>query len=180
MKNNWLPPKKNQNFTRLNFQIRVPQVRVIGSGGEQLGVMKTDDARKLAIDQELDLVETVPHASPPVCTICDYGKLKFEQKIKQKESQKRQRESKIEIKEVRFSPRIGDHDIDTKTGHILGFLAERKSVVVKLEFKRREITHKEEGWAVINKVVAKVEPTATLSQRPRLDGKFITCRFDPK
>ena len=109
------------NRLRVNFQIRIPQVRVM-QNGEQLGIMPTEKARNLAYDQGLDLVEMVPNANPPVCHILDYSKYKYEQKVKHKDHMKKQREMVQAVKEIRLSPAIGQHDLDIKIKHIIEFL----------------------------------------------------------
>lgn len=113
------------NRLRVNFQIRIPQVRVM-QNGEQLGIMPTEKARNLAYDQGLDLVEMVPNANPPVCHILDYSKYKYEQKVKHKDHMKKQREMVQAVKEIRLSPAIGQHDLDIKIKHIIEFLNEEK------------------------------------------------------
>lgn len=172
--------KKNEYLTRINFNIRVPSVRVV-QDGQQLGIMPTDKARQIAQEAGLDLVEIVPHAQPPVCEIMDYGKRKFEEKIKAKEAARKQRESEIQLKEIRLRPGIAEGDIDTKVAQAKGFLAEGKNVQFNLQFKgHREMSHKEQGFAVINKVVSDLAGVCVVEKAPKLEGNRITCRLIPK
>jgi translation initiation factor IF-3 len=167
---------RQQNFIRVNFQIRCPNVRVV-QDGEQLGVMPVDVARRRAQDQGLDLVEIVPNANPPVCEIVDYSKYKYEQKQKDKEKRKKQKQT--EQKEIRLSPSIQDNDIATKVKAVRQFLEEGKSVQLSLLFRNRQMAHKEVGFQVMNKVVKDVADLATAEKPPRLEGKRLHCRLLP-
>ena len=171
--------KERKGFIRVNFNIRVPNVRVVRDG-EQLGIMPTDKARKLAMDDGLDLVEVVPHANPPVCQIIEFGKFKFQQTQKEKEQAKKQRESQIELKELRLRPGIQDNDIDTKINAAKKFLAEGKKVNFNLQFKNREITHKDEGFRVINRIIKALEEVSTVLAPPKMEGNRLICRLEPK
>lgn len=170
---------ENRNFSRVNFQIKCPSVRVI-QDDRALGVMPTDQARKLAQDQDLDLVEVAPQAKPPVCHIVNYEKYLYEQKLREKEQQKRQKESLIELKEVRLRPGIQDHDIDVKMNQIKKFISENKKVQISLMFKHREITHKDEGFRVINKIIASLSGGCIVEQHPRMEGNRLICKLAPK
>lgn len=171
--------KQPQNFTRVNFQIRVPNVRVV-QDGNQLGIMPTDKARFMAQDLGLDLVEVAPHANPPVCHIIEYAKYLYQQKQKEKDQQRKQKESAQELKEIRLRPRIQDHDIETKAGAAKKFLAEGKKVQLTLQFKNREITHKDEGFKVMEKIIKSLEAVASVEKEPRLEGFKLICRLQPK
>src|SRR3989344_425287 len=127
-----------QQQTRINFQIRAYMVRVTQEG-EQLGVMPIEKARQLAQEAYLDLVEVAPTANPQVCAIIDYGKFKYEQKIKEKENRRKQRESTVEVKELRLSPRIDEHDMAVKSEAARKFLADGKKVQFNLKYKNREL-----------------------------------------
>jgi translation initiation factor IF-3 len=162
---------------RLNFNIRCPTVRVVRNGN-QLGIMLTEQAVKLAINDGLDLVEIAPQAAPPVCSIMDFEKYRYEQKQKEKEQKKNQKHS--EIKELRLRPGIQDHDIKIKIGAIRRFLADGKKVQLNLQFKNREIVHKEEGFKVMNQVVQEVGDIANIERYPSMEGSRIICRLDPK
>ncbi len=170
---------RKQNFTRVNFHIRVPNVRVIRDA-EQLGIMPTDKARRLAQDAGLDLVEIVPHANPPVCHIIDYDKYCYQQKQKEKEQQRKQKESATELKEIRLRPNIQDHDVETKVNAIKKFLGEGKKVQLNLQFKNREIAHKDEGFLLIGKIVKNLAECAIVEREPRLEGKRLICLLVPK
>lgn len=176
---NYEKPNNNQPLTRLNFQIKTPMVRVV-KDGVQLGVMQTDKARKIALEDELDLVEIAPNANPPVCHIMKYEKYKYEQKQKEKEQKRKQKDSSNELKEVRLSPGIQDHDINTKVATIKRFLSEGKKVLLNLQFKKRQIAHKEEGFRVVNKVIEGLLIEATVEREPRLQGSKISCVLEPK
>lgn len=168
------------NFTRVNFQIRVPNVRVV-KDDEQLGVMTTDKARRLAMDAGLDLVEVAPDAKPyPVCHILEYSKYKYEQKQKEKQQRKHQRESQQEIKEIRLTPAIQMHDIETKAGTVRRFLAEGKKVQLTLQYRRRENAHKDEGFKVVNAVLDLLKEDCEVELKPKLEGNRLTCRVQPK
>jgi translation initiation factor IF-3 len=180
MQQNKFPRERSEDQNRLNWQIRVPQVRVVREE-EQLGIMATDEARKLAMDNGLDLVEIAPTAKPPVCRIMDYGRYKYELKIKKKEAAKKQRESQVQIKEIRLRPAIQDHDIETKINQAKNFLEEGCKVQFYLQFKGyRELNHKEQGFAVMKKIVETMEQFGVVEKRPAMEGNRITCFFTPK
>lgn len=170
---------RDNNFTRVNFHIRVPQVRVI-QDGNQLGVMSTDQARKLAQEAGMDLVEVVPHSTPPVCYILEYPKYKFEQQKREKEIRRKQRESQQDVKEIRLRPRIGDHDIETKARTARTFLDDGKKVLVVLLFRNREMQHKDVGWAVMRKFIEQTQEVSLVESPPKMDGNRLTCRLTPK
>lgn len=165
---------------RVNFQIRVPTVRVV-KDGEQLGVMSIDNARKLAHESDLDLVEIVPNGQPPVCEIKDYGKWKFEEKIKLKDSARRQRAAQVELKQIRLRPGIAGHDVETKMLQAKKFIEEGKSVQLNLQFRgHREMSHKEQGFAIIDKMVTDLANFCAVEKAPRIEGNKIICRLNPK
>ena len=137
MNHNKFQRDRREDQNRVNWQIKVPQVRVVREE-EQLGVMPTDQARKLAMDEGLDLVEIAPTAKPPVCRIMDYGRFKYENNLKKKEAAKKQRESQIHIKEIRLRPSIQDHDIETKVNQAKKFLEEGDKVRVAMYLRGRE------------------------------------------
>lgn len=170
---------KNQKHTRINYQIKAPIVRVI-QDGNQLGVMPIDKANKMAFDAGLDLIEVVAHSQPPVCQIMDFEKFRYQQKQKEKEQLKKQKEAGSNIKQIRLRPRIQDHDIEIKVNSIKKFLADKKRVQVFLQFKNREIAHKEEGFRIINKIISMVEDCAVITQQPKMEGTNMVCRFECK
>lgn len=159
----------------MNHRIRVPQVRVIGPDGAQLGVMDTRQALELAQKQGLDLAEVSPTAKPPVCKILDYGKFKYEQKKKAKVAKKNQ--VKIEMKEVQFRPGTDQHDIDFKVKHILRFLAEGHKVRVFVRFRGREMSHQELGQALLNQIIDLVGDMGIVEARPRMEGRIMAMTF---
>ena len=165
---------------RINWQIKAYRVRVVREE-EQLGIMATDEARKVAQENGLDLVEIAPNANPPVCRIMDFGRFKFEQKIKKKELEKKQRESQIQLKQLRLRPGIADHDTDTKINQARKFLAEGCKVQFNLQFKgQREMSHKDQGFIVIKRVIDSLNSVAVVEKAPRLEGNKITCCLSPK
>ncbi len=167
------------NRLRVNFQIRIPQVRVM-QNGEQLGIMPTEKARNLAYDQGLDLVEMVPNANPPVCHILDYSKYKYEQKVKHKDHMKKQREMVQAVKEIRLSPAIGQHDLDIKIKHIIEFLNEEKKVQIYMKFRSREMQHKDVGFEKINQILEKCKESANVELYPKFEGSKLICRLAPQ
>ena len=172
--------KERENENRVNWQIKAFRVRVVREE-EQLGIMSSDEARRIAQDDGLDLVEIAPQANPPVCRIMDYGKFKFEQKIKKKESDKKQRESQIQLKQLRLRPGIADHDTDTKINQAKKFLIEGCKVQFNLQFKgQREMSHKDQGFIVMKKVVESLNSISIVEKATRLEGNKITCCLSPK
>lgn len=172
--------RRNPDENRVNWQIRVPQVRVV-RGEEQLGVMYTDEARRIAQDEGLDLVEIAPQSRPPVCRIMDYGRFKYEEKVKKKENDKKQRESQVQLKELRLRPGIADHDTDTKINQAKKFLEEGNRVQFNLQFKgKREISHKDQGFVVMRKVIEALQSFCIVEREPKLEGNRIICCLAPK
>ncbi len=167
----------NQRF-RVNFQIRIPNIRVVHEG-KQLGIMPTDKARNMAMDLGLDLVEMVPTANPPVCHIMDYGKYKYEQKIKAKENLKKQKESVQETKELRFNPSIENHDLEIKCKHIREFIESGKKVQIVMKFRTREFINKEVGLQKFNKIVETCKDVAETEYGPKFEGNKFICRITP-
>jgi translation initiation factor IF-3 len=172
-------PKREEEH-RINRNIRTAQVRVI-MGEEQLGVIATDRALKIAQDNNLDLVEVAPEARPPVCKIMDYSKFKYEQKIKKKEAVKKQRESKVDLKELRLRPGIQDNDIETKVNQAKKFIEDGDKVQFNLRFKgAREMCHKEQGFEVMHKIIQSLSEISDVEKEPKLDGNKIICILTPK
>jgi translation initiation factor IF-3 len=173
-------PREQKNYIRVNLHIRVPNVRVVQEDGTQLGIMSTDAARKVAFDAGMDLVEIVPTATPPVCKITNFDKFRYEQKQKEKEAKKVQKEKQIETKEIRLRPCTGVHDIKTKSSAAIRFLEEGNKVSINLEFKKREITHREEGYRIINMMLEQLKEHATVEMNPKMEGNRLVCRLAPK
>jgi translation initiation factor IF-3 len=174
------PPQRNNNaasFIRVNGKIRAREVRVIGPDGNQLGVVQLNDALALARQHGVDLVEISPNAVPPVCRLVDFGKFRYEQAKKEKESKKHQHASTV--KEVQLSPRIDPHDLGIKTQHAINFLCEDMKVKVALKFRGRENAHTEIGFQVINKFIENIAPYGHPDFQPKLVGKAINLMISP-
>ena len=163
---------------RVNRQIRISPVRVIGADGSQLGIMEVDTALRMADEQGLDLVEVAPTARPPVVRIMDYGKYKFEMAKQARIAKKKQHV--IELKEVKFRPGIGDHDFATKTGHARRFLEEKNKVKVTMMFRGRQVAHPELGQAVLDRVAQALADVGKIESAGRLEGKLMTMILAPK
>ena len=162
---------------RINKQIRVREVRLIREDGEQ-GIMPTQDALELARNQGLDLVEVAPQANPPVVKILDYGKYKFENEKKVRDSKKKQK--LLKLKEIRMQPKIDDHDLDFKSKHIKGFLAEGNKVKVTVRFRGRELAHTELGLDVLKSVLARLEGDYVMDKSPAMEGRFMSMVLSSK
>lgn len=158
--------------------IRVKEVRVISSEGEQLGVMQTRDALRKAEEAGLDLVEVAPTANPPVCRIMDFGKYKYEMSKKAHESRKHQ--TVIMVKEIKLRPRTDEHDIQFKLNNIKRFLAEGDKVKVSIMFRGREMAHPEQGRALLDRIVKEVENDAVIEQHPRMEGRNMFLMLGAK
>ena len=160
------------------MRIRVPEVRLIGEDGSQVGVVSTREALSRAQSVGLDLVEISPNAQPPVCRIIDFGKFRYEQE--KREKQARQHSSATRIKEIQFHPNVGDHDYQTKVRHLRDFVAEGHRVKVILFFRGRESAHQEIGFEVMNRVIRDVQDVAQAEQLPRLMGRNILMMLIPR
>jgi len=165
------------SFTRVNGKIRAREVRVIGVDGKQLGILSLGDALNQARANGVDLVEIAPTATPPVCRLVDYGKYRYEQAKKEKESKKHQHASTV--KEVQLSPRIDPHDLGVKTDHAIDFLCEDMKVKVTLKFRGREMQHTEFGFQVIKKFLEDISPYGHQDFEPKLIGKGINVMISP-
>lgn len=166
-----------KNRTRINDQIRISPVMVL-KDEQNLGILSLDAAKKIAYEAGLDLVEISPYARPPVCRIMDYGKFKYDQSIKEKEQKKKQRASVV--KEIWLSPNIGDHDIITKVNAIKKFIENGDKVHIGLEFRKREIFHKEVGYKVMEKLLSQVSDVGMCRMPPKMEGRNLTCLIEPK
>lgn len=169
---------QRQPQVRVNYRIRVPEVRVIAADGTQLGIMVSQDAIRLAQEQNLDLVEVNPKADPPVCKVMDFGKYKYEEKKRANEAKKKQ--NVVEIKEVKVRPKTDEHDLDTKIRHIRRFLEEGNKAKITVRFRGREITHPEKGREVIDDIVKALEGTIVIESQPSIEGKQMTMLIAPK
>jgi translation initiation factor IF-3 len=162
---------------RINEQIRVREVRLIGEEGDQQ-VISTSAALELAREQDLDLVEVAPQAVPPVVKIMDYGKYKFENEKKVRDSKRKQK--LLKIKEIRMQPKIDDHDLDFKSKHVQEFLAEGNKVKVTVRFRGRELAHTELGLDVLKDVLKRIEGDYVMDKAPAMEGRFMSMVLSPK
>lgn len=169
------PPERDT--TRINERIRVPEVRLIGDDGKQIGVIKTDQALDYARERDLDLVEVAPDARPPVCRVLDYSKYKYEQEQKAKAARKHQQQ--ITVREIKFRPKIAEHDYSTKKGHVERFLRHRDKVKVTIMFRGREVTHPERGEMILTRLAEDLGELAVIEQRPIQDGRNMTMLIAP-
>jgi translation initiation factor IF-3 len=169
------PPERDT--TRINERIRVPEVRVIDEEGQQVGVMKTPDALALAQERDLDLVEVAPEARPPVTRILDYSKYKYEQAQKVKQARKHQQQ--ITVREIKFRPKIAQHDYDTKKHHVERFLKHKDKVKVTIMFRGREVTHPERGTAILDRLAEELSELGVVEQRPMQEGRNMTMMMAP-
>ena len=163
---------------RINEEIRIREVRVTGANGEQLGIMLTRDALKLAEDQHLDLVEVAPKARPPVCKIMDFGKYRYEQQKREKEARKKQKV--VTIKEVKLRPNIEQHDFDVKLKSAQRFIEEGNKVKVTVMFRGRELSHPELGTVILNKMSEALGDSVNVERTAKLEGKNMTMILSPK
>ena len=163
---------------RINEQIRVREVRLIDDEGEQKGIVPTIEALRMAKEQELDLVEVAPQANPPVCKILDYGKYRFEQEKKLRDSKKNQKQ--LKLKEIRMQPKIGSGDLDFKSKHIQEFLTEGNKVKVTIRFRGRELAHTELGYDVLKEVLKRLNDEYVIEKQPAMEGRFMSMTLSPK
>jgi translation initiation factor IF-3 len=169
-----MPERDN---TRINERIRVPEVRLIDETGTQVGVMRTDEALRYAMGKELDLVEVAPEAKPPVCRVLDYSKYKYEQAQKIKAAKKHQQQ--ITIREIKFRPKIAEHDYATKKGHVERFLRHKDKVKITIMFRGREVTHPERGVMILDRLAEDLADLCQIEQRPIQDGRNMTMLLGP-
>ena len=162
---------------RINDAIRVPEVRLIDEDGAQVGVKATPDALEYAFGKNLDLVEIAPQAQPPVARVMDYGKYRYEQEQKAKLARKHQ--SQIHVKEIKFRPKIGVHDYETKKGHVVRFLNQRAKVKVTIMFRGRETTHPERGRDLLMRLAEDVREIGQVESPPLLDGRNMVMVLGP-
>ena len=162
----------------INEEIRDREIRVIDADGNQLGIMPTREALRIAAEKDLDLVKIAPQAVPPVCRIMDYGKYRFEQAKKDKEARKNQHI--VEVKEIRMSLNIDTHDFDTKMGHARDFLGDGDKVKVTVRFRGREMAHTELGTVLLQKFAAACSTGAVVEKPPKLEGRSMSLFLSPK
>ena len=162
----------------INEQIRDREIRLIGQNGEQLGIMSSKEAMKLAREVELDLVKIAPNAKPPVCKIIDYGKYRYELARKEKEAKKKQKT--IDVKEVRLSPNIDKNDLNTKVNQARKFLSKGDKVKVTLRFRGRELAHVNASKYILDDFAKALEDVATIDKKPKFEGRSMTMFLAPK
>jgi translation initiation factor IF-3 len=155
----------------------VPEVRLIGADGNQIGIVKTAEALSYAQERDLDLVEVAPEARPPVCRVLDYSKYKYEQAQKQKAARRHQQQ--ITVREIKFRPKIAQNDYDTKKGHVSRFLKHKDKVKITIMFRGREVTHPERGTALLDRLAGELSEIAVVEQSPVQDGRNMTMLLAP-
>lgn len=163
---------------QINEEIREKEVRLVDENGEQLGVVATNRAIDMAISKKLDLVKVAPNAKPPVCRLMDYGKYKYDMEKKEKEAKKKQKV--INIKELRFSPNIEDHDLNTKAKRAIDFLKNGDRVKVSVRFRGREMGHTDLGREVLDKFVDLVSEYGVVDKKPKMEGRSLVMFLSEK
>jgi translation initiation factor IF-3 len=162
---------------RINDRIRVPEVRLVGPAGEQVGIVRIEDALRLAVEADLDLVEVAPMAKPPVCKLMDFGKFKYEAAMKERESRRNQ--THTIIKEMKLRPKIDSHDYETKKGHVERFLKAGDKVKITIMFRGREQSRPELGLRLLAKLAEDVEPLGFVEATPKQDGRNMIMVLAP-
>ncbi|MHB8968258.1 MAG: translation initiation factor IF-3 [Thermoleophilia bacterium] len=161
----------------MNEAIRAENVRLVGPEGEQIGIKSRQEALDLAIESNLDLVEVAPNADPPVCRVLDYGKYKYE--LEQKAKQARKHQSTIVVKEIKFRPKIGVHDYNTKKGHVERFLRKNDKVKITIMFRGREVVHPKKGEELLRRLAEDVAELGVIESEPNLDGRNMVMVLGP-
>jgi translation initiation factor IF-3 len=173
----FVEPTRPVPQVRINDAIRVPRVRLIDEDGTQLGIKTTDEAREYAYGKNLDLVEVAAQADPPVCRVMDYGKYRYEQEQKAKLARKHQ--VQIHVKEIKLRPKIGNHDYETKKGHVVRFLNQRAKVKVTIMFRGRERDHADRGRDLLMRLANDVKELGVIEQQPLLEGRNMVMLLGP-
>ncbi|PKM37537.1 MAG: translation initiation factor IF-3 [Gammaproteobacteria bacterium HGW-Gammaproteobacteria-10] len=163
---------------RINDTITCRRVRVVGADGEALGIISIDEAKQLAYDNDLDLVEISPNADPPVCKVMDYGKFQFEQNKKQQAAKKKQKQ--IQVKEIKFRPGTEEGDYQVKLKNLTKFLEEGNKTKITLRFRGREMAHKELGMDLLKRIEKDLEELALVEQFPKMEGRQMVMVMGPK
>ncbi|MGH2725955.1 MAG: translation initiation factor IF-3 [Actinomycetota bacterium] len=161
----------------MNDRIRAQEVRLVGPDGSQVGVLRLQDALRIARELDLDLVEVAPQAKPPVCRLLDYGKYRYEMALKAKEAKRKQ--SQVVVKEMKMRPKIDRHDYATKKGHIERFLGQGHKVKLTIMFRGREMAHPELGQRILERLAEDLTPIAHVEVPAKLDGRNMTMVFAP-
>ena len=167
-----------KRYIRINERIRVPQVRVIGPGGDQLGVMSVRRALDVANEHELDLVEVAPKVEPPVCRIMDFSKFKYDQEKKEREAKKHQ--LRVHIKEVRLKPNIEEHDYQVKLRRAINFLNKKDKVKVSLFFRGRQMVHRDLGRKVLDRFVNDAQQAGKIEKDSTMEGRIMSAVLAPR
>ena len=175
---NWRCVFISRESLRINGEIHIREVRVTSATGEQLGIMPTREAMRLAEEQHLDLVEVAPKARPPVCRIMDFGKYRYEQQKREKEARKKQKV--ITIKEVKLRPNSEQHDYEVKLKHAMRFLGEGNKVKVTIMFRGRELSHPELGQEILDRVAEDLKDSIIVDRKPKLEGRNMIMIVAPK
>jgi translation initiation factor IF-3 len=162
----------------VNERIRIREVRLIDEDGKQLGIVATRDALDIARERGLDLVEVQPNAVPPVCRLIDYGRFRYEESRRERESRKKAKAAIV--KEVRIAPKIDDHDLVTKTRQAQRFLEAGDKVKISVLFRGREMLHQEIGRGLLDKMIAQLGTTAIVESPPRMEGRMMSALLAPK
>jgi translation initiation factor IF-3 len=161
----------------VNERIRAPRVRLVGADGDQLGIFVTTDAQRIADDQGLDLVEVAPNADPPVVRIMDFSKWKYEEAMKAKKARKNQ--TTVQVKEIKFRPKIDIHDYETKKKHVVRFIEAGAKVKVTIMFRGREMVHAERGLAILERLAEDIRDIAHVENQPKLEGRNMFMLISP-
>jgi len=169
-----VPRKRDE---RINEEIRVPRVRLVDENGGQVGITETKEALEFAFKKGLDLVEVAANADPPVARVMDYSKYRYEQEQRAKQARKHQLQ--IQIKEIKLRPKIGNHDYETKKGHVVRFLNQRAKVKVTIMFRGRETLHPERGRDLLMRLAGDVKELGSIEQQPVLDGRNMVMVLAP-
>ncbi len=163
---------------RINEFIKVPEVRLIGPDGQQVGILPIKEALAMAAEAHLDLVEVAPQAAPPVCRVMDYGKFKYQQSKKQQEARRRQ--TIIQVKEVKVRPKIEEHDLAFKLRNTRRFLGDSDKVKISVIFRGREIAHTDRGFRILAQMAEALADVGVVEQQPRLEGRNLSMIVSPK
>lgn len=162
---------------RINERIRVPEVRLVGAAGEQIGIVRIEDALRMALEADLDLVEVSPDSKPPVCKLMDFGKFKYEAAVKAREARKNQ--VNTVIKEMKLRPKIDQHDYETKKGHVERFLGQGDKVKITIMFRGREQSRPELGYKLLQRLAEDIGDSAIIESSPLQDGRNMTMVLAP-
>ncbi|MBL7108529.1 MAG: translation initiation factor IF-3 [Candidatus Cloacimonetes bacterium] len=174
----WRNPPKKKNKRRINHQIKVQEVRLVGPEKEPLGIMSTRQAQQKAEEFGLDLVEVAPNSNPPVCKIIDYKKFLFEESKKAKQAKKKQKST--QLKEIKFRPRTEEHDYNFKVKNIKNFLEKNYKVKITIQFRGREMAHKELGYDLMKKLKEELSEFGSFENNPKMEGRFLIAFVSAK